>query len=300
MVAHSIASGRAINAIEGLIVTSEDVSGGFRDCGHLDYYGTYNARQPMAIYKATCDHWGEFGAGDFVSIDSLPENASLVWLEEVAAVRELWDGAQDFDTALESFLHPVHYLDESQIVLPQSNSAARKLVWRSEGVAVVAIPKNTLPVLDMMIPRLWKAVLIPYDPLPTRLKSPPSPADKRLHKIVEQLEFNPEVSSILSALSVAQMSFDIRWLTGEASDSSIISRHSFTDDARIAADWLKSKFEGYGASCELMQFLDGFAPNVICRYAAQSPKAVPKGETGEDKLRVIISAHYDSRGSFGR
>ena len=46
---------------------------------------------------------------------------------------------------------------------------------------------------------------------------------------------------------------------------------------------------GLGASCELVDFLPGFSPNVICKYAAL--------EDSQD--HIILSAHYDSRGSFG-
>ncbi|KAI5114624.1 hypothetical protein M0805_001616, partial [Coniferiporia weirii] len=53
--------------------------------------------------------------------------------------------------------------------------------------------------------------------------------------------------------------------------------------------WIKTQIEGTGASCELRPFLSGFAPNVICRYNA----------TEETDALVILSAHYDSRGSFG-
>ena len=49
------------------------------------------------------------------------------------------------------------------------------------------------------------------------------------------------------------------------------------------------KVEATGARCNLEPFIHGFAPNVICHY----PSAKDSDE------RVILSAHYDSRGSFG-
>jgi len=88
---------------------------------------------------------------------------------------------------------------------------------------------------------------------------------------------------------VPQMRNDIRFLTGEDLSSPILSRHSFSEGARIAANWLRDRVENTGARCELRQFLPGFSPNVICRYKSLDPKAGT----------IIMSAHYDSRGSFG-
>ncbi|OAX33683.1 Zn-dependent exopeptidase [Rhizopogon vinicolor AM-OR11-026] len=85
------------------------------------------------------------------------------------------------------------------------------------------------------------------------------------------------------------MRADIRWLTGEDGESGIVSRHSFSEGSRVAANWLKERFEEAGATCELRPFKMGFAPNVVCKYSA----SVDKTST------VLISGHYDSRGSFG-
>lgn len=47
--------------------------------------------------------------------------------------------------------------------------------------------------------------------------------------------------------------------------------------------------EKTGAKCQFEGFLPGFAPNVICAYPSKS----------NSTDQVILSAHYDSRGSFG-
>ena len=47
--------------------------------------------------------------------------------------------------------------------------------------------------------------------------------------------------------------------------------------------------EESGASCILSTFREGFAPNVLCEY----PSLLNSSE------HVILSAHYDSRGSWG-
>ncbi|KAI0830099.1 Zn-dependent exopeptidase [Trametes gibbosa] len=72
-------------------------------------------------------------------------------------------------------------------------------------------------------------------------------------------------------------------------DPVVVSRHSFSKGGLVAAEWLKDTFGSLGASCELKPYLSGFAPNVICTF-----------EASEDTTEtVLISAHYDSRGSFG-
>lgn len=50
------------------------------------------------------------------------------------------------------------------------------------------------------------------------------------------------------------------------------------------------KVEATGATCHLHPFLAGFAPDVICHY----PSLLNSTE------HIILSAHYDSRGSFGQ
>jgi hypothetical protein len=55
----------------------------------------------------------------------------------------------------------------------------------------------------------------------------------------------------------------------------------------VLAPLTPGQAESTGANCTLQPFLDGFSPNVICTYPSNSTE------------HVILSAHYDSRGSFG-
>jgi len=137
----------------------------------------------------------------------------------------------------------------------------------------------------MYLPRFFEPVLIPEEPLPLPLETMEDP---RIREILANLRFDADVASILSGLSLGQMVGDVRWLTGETSN--ILSRHSFSDGSRVAADWLKIQFEHTGAVCELQPFLEGFAPNVRCLYESEI----------NNNTTVILGAHYDSRGSFGR
>lgn len=70
----------------------------------------------------------------------------------------------------------------------------------------------------------------------------------------------------------------------------ILSRHSFSTGAVVAAHWLKEQVESTGANCTLEPFLIGFAPNVICHYPILGGH-----EEEKDVKRVIISGHYDVR-----
>lgn len=49
------------------------------------------------------------------------------------------------------------------------------------------------------------------------------------------------------------------------------------------------KVEATGPNCTFFEYLPGFSPNVICTYPS----------TTNSTERVILSGHYDSRGSFG-
>lgn len=283
------------DAGQWIVLTSRDPTALRTAADSLEYYGTYNSRDPFAIYKTDLDSLDLLDAGSIVFTQEDSSSHSLVWVEQVVTEGPLRDAELDFTASLDSFMNP-QSIQKGQILLASRPVPRGNVLWQSSHGAIMSIPNEALSTLDMTLPRLWEAVLIPSQPLP-KPTLVESESDKRLRKILSEIYFDPDVSSVLSSISVAQMAFDIRYLTGEASDSSIISRHSFSDGARVAAGWLKSKFQEFGAKCTFMDFLYGFAPNVICKYAAR-----PTGEKlgGEGGPRVIISAHYDSRGTFGR
>ena len=127
--------------------------------------------------------------------------------------------------------------------------------------AIISLPPHLVPHIDKALPRSFKAYAIPTEPL--AIIPVPKEAVARLKGWLDHLKFNEEIASIVSDISAPQMRNDIRYLTGEDSSSPIMSRHSFSEGARIAANWLKDRIENTGARCELRQFLAGFAPNVI-------------------------------------
>ncbi|KAI6001719.1 hypothetical protein EDC04DRAFT_2871932 [Pisolithus marmoratus] len=132
-----------------------------------------------------------------------------------------------------------------------------------------SLTQGTAHILSTRLPRFWKALPIPA--LAVSYLPVPKTAIERVRDIPGSLRFDALVAGIVSGISVDQMHRDIRYLTNEDGTSDIASRHSF----HHARDSLPS------AACSFMPFLEGFAPNIICSDT------------------VLISGHYDSRGSFG-
>jgi len=141
--------------------------------------------------------------------------------------------------------------------------------------------------MDALLRPQHRATVLPDLPVPLL----PVPADSvaRVEALLQGLKYDKVIASVVGNISVPQMKEDIEWLTGENEESGIESRHSFHPDTRKAAAWMLETIEETGATCQLKPFLTGFAPNVICRYNG----------TANTTALVLLSAHYDSRGSFG-
>ncbi|TRM68225.1 hypothetical protein BD626DRAFT_545402 [Schizophyllum amplum] len=152
---------------------------------------------------------------------------------------------------------------------------------------LVSVADDAAMMIDTILPRYWKSSIIPKTPVPFI----PVPAESLEHvkEVLANLKFDPVIAATVNSLSLPQMMNDIRFLTGEDGKSGIVSRHSFTEGSRTAAEWLRERVDATGAICEFKTFLVGFADNVVCRYSS----IVPTNST------VLISGHYDSRGSFG-
>jgi len=209
-------------------------------------------------------------------------NVKLVWLQQEAV-----------DASLLNDEPPV--MDEFWMSPSQSQSSSEQAVMRSPSTVIysspteklVTIPRSLQFSIEPTLPRFWKATVLPD--IPVGYIPVPQPAREKVQTILDSVKFDPVVASIVSNISIPQIVNDIRFLTGEDEKSNIISRHSFSDGIRIAAEWLKERIDNTGATCELKTFLPGFGPNVICSYPA----------TENTTETILLSAHYDSRGSFG-
>jgi len=176
---------------------------------------------------------------------------------------------------------------DQTVLSAESEQFQFELLYRSQSSALISVSSDTALALPELLPRFYKSIALPSAPVP--YLPVPSAAIERVKYLLSTLKFNPDVASIVNNISVAGMTNDIRWLTGEDGVSGIISRHSFAPGSRVAAQWLKEQFEDTGATCRLKNFKLGFAPNVICQYPS----------TTNTTATVLLSAHYDSRGSFG-
>lgn len=188
----------------------------------------------------------------------------LVWLERDAAALDasITSGAttqlaQVFDNILELQSSDAN---NNQEVLRGSTYSVQ-LLHVDEQSALVGMEYAQAQTIDMHLPPFWKSILLPQQPMP--LLPVPSEAIKRVQRLLDGVKYSSEIAAIVETLSTKQMKKDIEYLTGEDPKSPIISRHSFSDGIRIAAQWIKDRFEETGASCELKPFLTGFGPNVI-------------------------------------
>ena len=146
-----------------------------------------------------------------------------------------------------------------------------------------SVPTSLLPELDLFFPALAELTLIPQHPTTSAAVN-----DSRLLSHFP-VQYSSTINKLATHLSLELIKADVRYISGEADNSDIRSRHSLTDDARKVAHWLKDQYEQTGGQCRLHWFSEGFSPNVVCFYKS----------AGSSNETVVLGAHYDSRGSFG-
>ncbi|GAA94120.1 uncharacterized protein L969DRAFT_16339 [Mixia osmundae IAM 14324] len=151
---------------------------------------------------------------------------------------------------------------------------------------VLSLPSWLLPRIDELLPSDAKVTLVSSTPL----EAVPKHAIERLEQLTASLRFSPKYDAALSSMSEVDIAADLAVLTGQRPDAPWITRHSYTSGARQAAHWLRKQIEqDERANCTFEHFRAAFAPNVICRFT---------GRKSGSKV-VILSAHLDSRGTFG-
>ena len=277
------------------------------------YYGTHGQQDVFITddYVCVSDAAAHLTSGGVVQLAE--DVQQLVWLQHQAVEPSIVPPAfqDEFNAFFSRLSVPVAAsADGEQTVF--SNQNAAKILLRTRTSALISVDSTTALTLDLHLPRFWKASPLPPAPVP--LVPVPSEAVKRVKDILHGLKFDPVVASIVSNISVPQLRADVRYLTGESPQSEIVSRHSFSKGVLIAADWLKVNFEAHGATCTLKPFLSGFAPNVVWyvpvtlvlgNQISSAPLTFGllhlSSYEGSEKTTetVLISAHYDSRGSFG-
>jgi hypothetical protein len=233
-------------------------------CLAHNYLGTYGSYS-VFVPPESC-------VNSFASTDSVPSvyvhpDAELVWIEQAALEQRL---LTDYPFSLPSLQKYLAALPDTETVTFDSHAGGQQLLsgpidhrplHHTATSALLALSPAHARQLSLILPPTWRIYALPWTPYP--VPEVPEPAVARVRDILNSLRFNPDVARIVSNISLPQARNDIRFLTGEDGKSGIESRHSFADGARVAAAWLKVRFEETGAECELRHFRFGFAPNVI-------------------------------------
>ena len=311
-----------------LIITSTQPGDWLDGCLRESYYGAYGSAQEHVYIPSTecllsqIHPMHSSGSGVLVGLDGIDDPQSrLIWVGQAGVqgvtdgVMEGWQVIQDRVSTL--FSEQIN-LESSQSTFTTTSRLQHTrpitLIHGSETSLILNVPYSFLLVLDTLLPRHLASFALPTTPLPDTFsppgwKSVPEFYTKHLANITNHLEFDPKLDQILTeGIQVDEIRRSVRWLTGEA-PSGIISRHSFTSGAIIAAKWIKgvclshyslyalylkltaciAKVEATGATCIFQTFAERFAPNIVCEYPSTSS---PNDHT-------ILSAHYDSHGIIG-
>jgi hypothetical protein len=234
------------------------------DCLAHNYFGTYGSHNVFIPPHSCVDF---FASTDDITSVYIHPGSELVWVEQAALEPHLLTDYPFSLPSLQRYLAALTNTDSTTSDFPAggqqplSSHIDGHLLHHTSTSALLALsPKHTRQ-LSLVLPPTWRIYVLPSKPYP--FPAVPEPAIARLRDILNSLRFNPDVARIVSNISPPQARNDIRFLTGEDRRSGIQSRHSFSGGSRIAAQWLKVRFEETGADCELRSFRDGFAPNVI-------------------------------------
>ncbi|RDX44966.1 Zn-dependent exopeptidase [Lentinus brumalis] len=262
------------------------------DCLFQSYYGTYGSRHGFLIDEAC--RLSSFSLMELGTAVDMQWEENLVWVERGPVDSSLVSTSfeVDFGGLLSRLaeLPPPDPQETTDFQTPMGlvhAAAGFEVVHLEQTGALLSLNDWTLRSIERALPRYWTSSVFPTSPLP--LIPVPRPSKERLRKVLPSIRYNHVVAAIVNGISVYHLKKDIQYLTGEDPSSDILSRHSFSEGAIRAAKWLKTRFEESGANCTLEHFQEGFAPNVICEYAAE----------GNSTETVIVGAHYDDRGSFG-
>lgn len=171
---------------------------------------------------------------------------------------------------------------------------------------LLALPETLLTTIDQYTTfdtRIQHLVFHPVSSFTTK-----ADGDKKPEPHYPKPKYNSYIASLASlpTRNTSHILSDLRILTGEDAQPSQVgswhSRHSSTYGARRAGAWVKGELEEslkrVNGSCNFWVYSPYFAPNVVCHIPASAP-GEGKNVRGEPEGTVLISAHYDSRGSFG-
>ncbi|OAV97428.1 hypothetical protein PTTG_00157 [Puccinia triticina 1-1 BBBD Race 1] len=153
-----------------------------------------------------------------------------------------------------------------------------------------------------LLPAEVASVRHPSSPTDSPAPSPLGLQGSKLDERLTRLHYRPQIDQILGLMSADQLLKDIETLGGEGADGGWRTRHSFSEGALLAAHWLKERYQRLGARCQFDHYLPGVAPNLICKLSTlgpPDPHHLNDNDGGRGIESVVLTAHYDSQGSFG-
>ncbi|KAJ9118466.1 hypothetical protein QFC24_006114 [Naganishia onofrii] len=302
-----------------LLITQSAPTPDLPSCLQESYHGAYGSMADSDhVYITDEECITEHGAlassgmksGSIAALDDRADGQVLIWIGEagvqgmeaktLAVTDSVYEGIlanlemlEDLPRSADDLLHA----DAQQVMGAKARPFERPTLYhQSRHSMILGVPERTLSVIDRIVPGHFSLVALPSHAYPLAFGSSsygapvPEHLIDNLVNITSNLKYSSKLHKVLDALDYRELVRNVRFLTGE-SGSGIVSRHSFAPGSRIAAKWIKEKVQATGAECNLSPFLPGFAPNIICQYPSLTPN---------DTSLTILSAHYDSRGSFGR
>lgn len=255
-------------ALRTLLVTSVDQAPPSDSCFSQSYYGTYDGNKVYMPSVACLEESVDLLISGHLA--EVPNSEELLWVgqRDVEASLKRETLLDEFGAFLEKVTNevPLHAedtkFDAPLLQIPLTRIApAAEILYQTPTSALLAIHPPYSRQLDFILPSSFKPTLLPSEPLNDIPVSDDSV--DRVREILRSMKYDEAINEIVSNISIKQMKNDITFLTGEAKDSVIESRHSFSEDIMIAADWLQEQMEGTGATCIQKKYLLGFAPNVI-------------------------------------
>ena len=236
-----------------------------KSCLADNYYGTYGGQSLFILDSDShCDLSElKFGLGWESGLMSADPHHELIFVKKMETENVVSDG----HSLLSGLEHLVAHTTDDTPTTPGTqwplitDTPAYSIPYYTKSSAILAISPHLLPHIDKALPPSYKAYAFPRVPLP--LRRVPEEARERIRRWTDSVEYDDEIALVVEGLSVSELREDVRYLTGEDPESPITSRSSFSEGARLAAEWILEEIEETGAECELKTFLIGFAPNVI-------------------------------------
>ena len=229
------------------------------------YYGTYDDQSLFILDSESHCDFSELNLDLRWESSLIPVHPhhELLFVKRI----EIEDAITDEDTLLGGLERLVYYTADNA---PAALGTQRPLIadapiysipYHTDSSAILTISPRLLSHIDKVLPPSYNAYGLPKFPLPFRRIS--DEARERIRRWTDSVEYDGDIGWIVDGLSIAELREDVRYLTGEDPDSPILSRSSFSEGGRLAAEWILEQIEETGAECELKQFLTGFAPNVV-------------------------------------